>query len=131
MYGTVLYRRVPSEFTLSWVLCEFQTLAVMAGLFAEVDTSGDGQLSKQEAMDYIRSKGFDLPDVQFDMMWVLIDTDGNGTVDSDEFPILVDVVNELEQGLPMGRALRLLKGFQEHRKEKGDDVRTAEPLLQP
>ena len=59
-------------------------------------------------MEYIQAKGVYLPPVQLDMMWKQIDTDGNGTVDIDEFPIFMDVVKELEQGLTMGHALRVL-----------------------
>eukprot|EP01043_Picozoa_sp_COSAG02_P085902 COSAG02_NODE_23463_length_718_cov_0.739903_1_plen_149_part_01 len=47
----------------------------LAALFKRVDTDGDGQISKDEAMEYIQSKGVDLPAVQLDMMWKQIDTD--------------------------------------------------------
>eukprot|EP01043_Picozoa_sp_COSAG02_P096586 COSAG02_NODE_32867_length_509_cov_0.878049_1_plen_59_part_00 len=53
----------------------------------------------------------------------------NGSVDIDEFPILMGVIKELEHGLTMGHALRVLSKFREHRNERRDDVRSAEPPL--
>ena len=80
----------------------------LTALFKRVDADGNGKVSKGEAIEYIRSKGVYLPPVQLDMLWKQIDTDGNDAVDIDEFPIFMDVLKELQQGLTMGHALRVL-----------------------
>ena len=80
----------------------------LTALFKRVDADGNGKISKDEAVEYIQSKGVDLSPVQLDMLWKQIDTDGNHAVDIDEFPIFMDVLKGLEQGLTMGHALRVL-----------------------
>ena len=81
----------------------------LEALFKLADADGDGGISKEETMKYLKSQGVELDDVALDMMWQLVDLDGNGTVDMEEFKLLRFVIRKLLDGMKMGHALRLLR----------------------
>ncbi len=71
----------------------------------------DGGFSKQETKEYLLSLGLELQDIELDMMWNIVDEDGNGTISKPEFLRLRFVIEKLKEGVKMGRALRLLDEF--------------------
>ena len=73
-----------------------------------MDADGDGRISKQETKNYLLSSGLDVQDIELEMMWKIVDEDGNGTVGEAEFLRLRFVIQKLKEGTKMGRALRLL-----------------------
>ena len=83
----------------------------LASLLGDMDADGDGCVSKQETKKYLLSSGLDVQDVELDMMWKLVDEDGNGTVGKAEFLRLGFVIRKLKEGTKMGQALRLLNEF--------------------
>eukprot|EP01046_Picozoa_sp_COSAG06_P027300 COSAG06_NODE_2402_length_6947_cov_4.005111_5_plen_1113_part_00 len=64
-------------------------------LFALVDADGDGNVSKEEAKQYLRKeRQVDLDAHSIDVIWQALDDDGNGTLDISEFPRFLEVVDK-------------------------------------
>jgi Ca2+-binding EF-hand superfamily protein len=82
---------------------------VISELLDDIDLDGDGQISKIEAKQYMFKTGLRIGPLELDMMWSVLDTDCNGSVDVHELPALLDVTAQLQQGMKVGHALRLLK----------------------
>jgi hypothetical protein len=80
----------------------------LTALLGIMDADGDGRISKQETKNYLLSSGLDVQDIELEMMWKIVDEDGNGTVGEAEFLRLRFVIQKLKEGTKMGRALRLL-----------------------
>ena len=67
----------------------------------------------EETKAYLSSTGIDVSDVELDMLWNLVDVDGNGSVDTAEFRLLHFAISELRKGMKMGHVLRLLQAKQD------------------
>ena len=83
----------------------FQVRAVLAKkrasvheLFCEMDANGDGVLSRTELHAGLVSLGIPLVGDAFDALWKFLDTNGDGTVDWDEFNFFVHI-QEVEPGV--------------------------------
>ena len=70
-----------------------QTTSDLAALFAAVDADGDGQITQEEALQYLRTKDSTLDATYISMIWETLDTDGNGTLDTSEFPGFIKAVD--------------------------------------
>ena len=82
---------------------------VISELLDDIDLDGDGQISKIEAKQYMFKNGLRIKPLELDMMWSILDVDCSGSLDVHEFPALLNVTAQLQQGMKMGHALRLLK----------------------
>ena len=65
---------------------------LFAKLFAQVDVDGDGQLTKDEAIHFIREQGIDQDEQTITTTFDAFDSNGDGTVDVSEFPRLMDAI---------------------------------------
>ena len=54
--------------------------------FERVDVNGDGEITQEEAMQYIREQGIDLDENAVAMIFEGADSNGDGTIDVSEFP---------------------------------------------
>jgi hypothetical protein len=51
-------------------------------LFGRVDADGDGRVTREEAMSYIRTEtSFDLSDAYLASVWEILDPNGDGALD--------------------------------------------------
>ena len=64
-------------------------------LFERVDVDGDGEITQEEAMQYIRKQGIDLDENAVAMIFEGADSNGDGTIDVSEFPRLMDAVSRV------------------------------------
>ena len=103
----------------------------LEALFKLADADGDGGISKEETMKYLKSQGVELDDVALDMMWQLVDLDGNGTVDMEEFKLLRFVIRKLLDGMKMGHALRLLREIIADQQPEPEPEPEPEPAPEP
>eukprot|EP00930_Biecheleria_cincta_P088652 TRINITY_DN77903_c0_g1_i1.p1 TRINITY_DN77903_c0_g1~~TRINITY_DN77903_c0_g1_i1.p1 ORF type:complete len:241 (+),score=44.72 TRINITY_DN77903_c0_g1_i1:56-724(+) len=62
-------------------------------LFEQIDTNGDGELSKSELTQALRKLGVSLQTSEMDAIIRVFDTDGNGTIDFSEFYYLLQKHN--------------------------------------
>ena len=58
----------------------------------DVDTDGNGEVSKEEALSFFRSKGYDVDSSWLDGAWDIMDKDQNGFLDVTEFLEMFDTV---------------------------------------
>lgn len=64
-------------------------------LFQQVDIDGDGRITQEEALIYMKSKD-DTLDMSYVMkIWDAVDDDGNGTLDITEFPAFLEAATML------------------------------------
>ena len=70
-----------------------ETSSDLAALFAAVDADGDGQITQEEALQYLRKQGSTLDATYISMIWKVVDTDGDGTLDKSEFPGFLEAVD--------------------------------------
>eukprot|EP01050_Picozoa_sp_SAG11_P030236 SAG11_NODE_8855_length_969_cov_1.634483_1_plen_58_part_10 len=54
-------------------------------LFASFETDGDGEIDAGEFRSMLRSIGVAMKDEEIDQVFVLLDADGGGTINCDEF----------------------------------------------
>ena len=57
-----------------------------------MDTDGNGEVSKEEALSFFRSKGYDVDPSWLDGAWDIMDKDQNGILDATEFLQMFDTV---------------------------------------
>jgi hypothetical protein len=58
----------------------------------DVDTDGNGEVSKEEALSFFRSKGYDVDSSWLDGAWDIMDKEQNGFLDVTEFLEMFDTV---------------------------------------
>eukprot|EP01046_Picozoa_sp_COSAG06_P015371 COSAG06_NODE_982_length_11218_cov_22.274845_1_plen_1477_part_00 len=64
-------------------------------LFARVDANGDGNVTKEEAKQYLRKeRQVDLDDHSINVIWQALDEDESGDLDITEFPRFLEVVDK-------------------------------------
>jgi len=64
-----------------------------AQLFERVDVDGDGEITQEETIQYIRKQGIDLDENAVAMMFDAFDSKGDGTIDISEFPRLMEAIS--------------------------------------
>ena len=67
----------------------------LAQLFERVDVDGDGEITQEETIQYIRKQGIDLDENAVAMIFEGADSNGDGTIDISEFPRLMDAVSRV------------------------------------
>jgi hypothetical protein len=61
-------------------------------LFAQVDADGDGEITREEAMHYIREQGIDQDEQSIVSIFDAFDLNVDGTIDLSEFPRVIDAI---------------------------------------
>jgi len=95
-------------------------------LFEKIDQNGDGELSKAEMQYALRKLGISLSPVELDAVLRAFDTDGNGTIDFEEFYTLMKVYEGRRPKTPLVEQTKICQNF-----VMGDRVRTHVRLLPP
>ena len=67
-----------------------------ADIFQEFDTDGDGQISREELRAGFAKIGEELSEADIDAIMTLADTDGDGTIDTNEFVQMGKMTKEVE-----------------------------------
>ena len=62
----------------------------------DVDMDSNGEVSKEEALSFFRSKGYDVDSSWLDGAWDIMDKDQNGTLDVTEFLEMFDTVKTVK-----------------------------------
>ncbi|KAH3745326.1 kinesin heavy chain [Pelomyxa schiedti] len=68
-------------------------------MFAQADKEGTGQINKQQLLDLMRSLGKEITEQEVEDLMMVVDINGNGTIDFVEFLRGMDRINQVFNGL--------------------------------
>ena len=93
---TQLSQRLEGSMRALHLLQKLMSRSDSVDIFAEFDTDGDGEISREELQAGFAKMGEQLSETEVDAVMSLVDSDGDGSIDSKEFTQMGKITKEVE-----------------------------------